>query len=287
MKELVSVVIPTYKRSKGLSRAINSVLKQTYKNIEIIVVDDNGDNSKYQKETQKMMEKYSSDNRVKYIKHKINRKGSAARNTGIKLSNGNYIAFLDDDDYYLENRIENCVKGLLKNPEYLGVLSNYELHQNGNLFRKGCIKKENINLKALLMNKLNIGTGSNLFFKREIIVKLNGFNEEFKRHQDLEMLGRVMREGELLHINKILVIKEQESYSVRADLETIIETKKKYLNLFKNNIQKFSNVEQEKIYFEHTFDLFKLSLRSKRYLKMFHYLIFCIKTPILFLKRFN
>ena len=98
VKPLVSVIIPTYKRSKSLNRAIDSVLSQTYPNIEIIVVDDNGKGSKYQLETEKSLEKYIKTDKIKYIIHDVNRNGSAARNTGFKHSRGEYINFLDDDD---------------------------------------------------------------------------------------------------------------------------------------------------------------------------------------------
>ena len=98
VKPLVSVIIPTYKRSKSLNRAIDSVLSQTYPNIEIIVVDDNGKGSKYQIETEKSLENYIKTDKIKYITHDVNRNGSAARNTGFKHSMGEYINFLDDGD---------------------------------------------------------------------------------------------------------------------------------------------------------------------------------------------
>lgn len=99
---LVSVIIPTYKRPNMLGRAIDSVLGQSYTNIEVVVVDDNSDGDKYRLETIQYMERYANDYRVKYIKHKTNQNGSAARNTGIQNSVGEYIAFLDDDDYFLK-----------------------------------------------------------------------------------------------------------------------------------------------------------------------------------------
>ena len=85
---LVSVIIPTYKRPNMLGRAIDSVLGQSYTNIEVVVVDDNSDGDKYRLETIQYMERYANDYRVKYIKHKTNQNGSAARNTGIQNSVG-------------------------------------------------------------------------------------------------------------------------------------------------------------------------------------------------------
>ena len=93
IKNLVSVIIPTYGGAEYLSRCVDSVLAQTYANIEIIVVDDNGLNTPKQKETASVMSKYSSLKNVKYVCHEVNINGSAARNTGVKNSDGEYIAF--------------------------------------------------------------------------------------------------------------------------------------------------------------------------------------------------
>ena len=96
---LVSVVIPTYKRSNRLPIAINSVLSQTYSNVEIIVVDDNGENN-HTLDTKKILQPYLKKNQIKYICHQTNKGGCKARNTGAFAANGTYIAFLDDDDFY-------------------------------------------------------------------------------------------------------------------------------------------------------------------------------------------
>ena len=106
MLPLVSVIITTYKRSEFLTRAINSVLKQTYKNFEVIIVDDNNKNDEYSKFTQTLLETYINRNEIKIIQHDENKGISAARNTGIKEANGEYIAFLDDDDEFLPKKIE-------------------------------------------------------------------------------------------------------------------------------------------------------------------------------------
>ncbi len=107
---LVSVVIPTYSRNEMLQRAINSVLNQSYKNIEIIVVDDNDSESDYRKSTETIMKKYSIYSNIKYIKNKKNLGGALARNQGILVARGEIICFLDDDDEYLYNCIEEKVK---------------------------------------------------------------------------------------------------------------------------------------------------------------------------------
>ena len=100
----VSVVVTTYKRPDKLGRAIKSVLSQTLKKWELIVVDDNSADTPFRKETESFMEPYLSDSRIRYIKHEKNAGAPAARNTGIKAAKGSYIAFLDDDDFLLKKK---------------------------------------------------------------------------------------------------------------------------------------------------------------------------------------
>ncbi len=104
--DLVSVVIPTYSRNETLRRAIESVLNQTHKNVEILVVDDNPADSEWRKSSEKLMKQYENESKVRYIKNLQNMGGAGARNEGIKASNGDYIAFLDDDDEYMPEKIE-------------------------------------------------------------------------------------------------------------------------------------------------------------------------------------
>lgn len=150
---LVSVIIPTYKRADGLKEAIQSVLKQTYKKVEIIIIDDNDDES-YITKVQDILNDFNDD-RIKYYSDKINRGGSGARNLGIDLADGEYITFLDDDDLYLPNKIERQLehmrnqridvsvcdmfflkkeKFIINNSCYANVLSLTEFIINGNCF---------------------------------------------------------------------------------------------------------------------------------------------------------
>ena len=91
----VSTIITTYRRADMLKRAIDSVLNQTYSNIEVIVVDDNDEKSEDRKNTEEIMTSYANNPKVKYIKHKVNMNGAAARNTGIKNSTNSHAHVLE------------------------------------------------------------------------------------------------------------------------------------------------------------------------------------------------
>ncbi|MBD5188531.1 MAG: glycosyltransferase family 2 protein [Bacteroidales bacterium] len=186
---LVSVIIPTYKGRGGLRRAVDSVLAQTYKNIEIIVVDDNSDGDTWRKETEAIMENYIGA-RVKYLKHKENKNGAAARNTGIKESTGDYVAFLDDDDYFLPDKILSQVDFLNNHGEYGAVYC--QGIRNGRVIAKN-LKQGNLS-KDILLLQSHMYTPS-LMFRRHIINELEGFDENFKRHQDYEILLRFFSLG--------------------------------------------------------------------------------------------
>ena len=114
----VSVIIPTYGGSDSLIRAVESVLAQSYCSFDVIVVDDNNPNTRARKQTELMMQRYTQDSRVIYIKHEHNKNGAAARNTGAKFSESKYLCLLDDDDIFLTNRLLYQVEFLENNPEY-------------------------------------------------------------------------------------------------------------------------------------------------------------------------
>lgn len=107
-RKTVSVIIPTFNREKTLLKSINSVLNQTYKNLEILIIDDcSTDNTP-------LICKGIIDKRIKYIKLKKRYGASYARNLGIKLAKGTFITFQDSDDIFISNKIEKQLENLYK-----------------------------------------------------------------------------------------------------------------------------------------------------------------------------
>lgn len=186
---LVSVIIPTYKRPLMLSRAIDSVLNQTYKNIEIIVVDDNNPNTEYRTETEKVMINYINNKRIKYIKHKKNMNGAAARNTGLMNSSGEIVCFLDDDDWYLKEKIQKQVQYLLNNPEYDAVYCGYIRY--GKLF----LPKKEGNLTFEVLSGTSQIITNTIMIKKEAALNSGGWDERFSRNQEAAFLIRFFNKG--------------------------------------------------------------------------------------------
>ncbi len=112
---LVSVIIPTYKRPALLRRSVMSVLAQTYANLELIVVDDCSPD-----ETPEVMGAFT-DPRVRYIRLETNQKAGRARNAGIAAARGELIAFQDDDDLWLIEKLERQVAALHAAPPEVGL----------------------------------------------------------------------------------------------------------------------------------------------------------------------
>ncbi len=110
MNPKVSVITPTYKRPHFLERAVDSILNQTYENIQVVVVDDNAELPESRKKTEEVMAKYKNDPRVLYIQNEKNCGGGISRNVGISACDGEYVAFLDDDDEFEPPKIEAELK---------------------------------------------------------------------------------------------------------------------------------------------------------------------------------
>jgi len=131
MKPLVSVVIPTYNHAHFLKRAVESVLRQTYSNFEIIVVDNNSSDN-----TKTVLDEFA-DERINYFL--INNKGSiaASRNMGIRNSCGSWIAFLDSDDYWYEGKLDAMFCSDLNNEDFDAISHNVAtVDVNGELVRE-------------------------------------------------------------------------------------------------------------------------------------------------------
>lgn len=115
---LVSVVLPTYNRSELLPEAVNTVLGQTYENLELILIDDGSDD-----DTLEVLDRLEQNgDRIRVLTHDTNRGLSTARNTGIEASRGKYIAFQDDDDFWLPEKIEQQVSLFEQADESVGLV---------------------------------------------------------------------------------------------------------------------------------------------------------------------
>ena len=236
-KPLVSVIITTYSRPDNLKRAINSVLNQTYSNIEIIVVDDNGLNTINQRLSQKIVGEFQSSHSIVYIAHEVNRNGSAARNTGFLKSKGRYISFLDDDDEFCESKIEDQICILDNTDESIGACYCNMLFvgRNNTLIQTHNTKEGNLT-EDVLLDRVRFNT-STILFKRESLIAVHGWDESFKRQQDLELMIRFFRLFNIKLAGKKPLVKR---YHVGTTLvvmkDWVVPTREKYLSKYEQDI---------------------------------------------------
>ena len=200
---MVDVIIPTYKRADMLEKAINSILDQTYKDVMVTVVDDNDPETEWRKRTSKLMEKFLSEKRVQYICHEKNKNGSAARNTGLKYTNGEFVCFLDDDDYFMEDKIEKQMKYLLENSTKDACFCDYI--KNG---KNICLANKKDFSHDILLGFPTPQT-SGIMFRRKVIDELKGFDESYYRHQDYEVLLRFYDRFLMGKIDEVLYVRER------------------------------------------------------------------------------
>ncbi len=235
---LISVIIPTYNRANVLSRAINSVLAQTYTNFELIIVDDGSIDH-----TKKVVEKFI-DQRISYFKLDCNSGQNTALNRGINIAKGEYISFLDSDDEWLPTFLEK-LKKIIEEDEQIGLcysrasgLTNDGKYYSGYKFiLKGNIYKE-------VLNQGYLSYMITILVKRSEIIKLlpEPFDPNFIYAQDddfcfriakLCKIGLVEEELAIIHNDGIVNGDEQ---SISRDLIKVAIGKEKLINKFKNDI---------------------------------------------------
>lgn len=260
MNELVSVVIPTYKGAAKLARAIDSVVNSTYKNIELIIVDDNDPNTDERYNTEKIVESYKL-NKLKYLKHEKNMNGSVARNTGIRNAEGKYVTFLDDDDYLLPERIEKSIKALKENNKN-AFFSAVCVVRAGYDYKIVSLPNE-ITSKDILLNDLIIGTGSNLFLEKELVDSLNGFDESFERYQDREFLIRLCQKAKILISKDVLIVKSMNGQNNIPNVYKMKSVEEKFLRKFEAEYNNLEEKDKVRYINKKNHRMFELALESK------------------------
>jgi len=126
MKDLVSIITPSYNTANFIGKTIESVLEQTYQNWEMIIVDDCS-----QDNTDEVVQQYLVDERIRYIKNEVNSGAALSRNRALKEARGRWIAFLDSDDLWSPNKLEKQVAFMAKNGYHFSYTNYEEIDSDG------------------------------------------------------------------------------------------------------------------------------------------------------------
>src|SRR5690554_6433425 len=185
---MFSVVIPLYNKELSITNTAQSVLDQTYQNFEIVIINDGSTDSSI-----KAVEAIN-DNRIRLI-HQENQGVSAARNRGIKEAKYEWIAFLDGDDLWEPNHLEEITKMMNLYPEEKVFVTSFVYSDNRQMFKQPratpIFKIANYFKEAI---KENLMWKSIVVVNKECIAKVGEFNEKLNRGEDLDLWARLARE---------------------------------------------------------------------------------------------
>jgi len=239
---LVSVIIPAYNAELHIKRAIESVIKQTYKNIEIIIIDDGSTDR-----TADII-KSLKDPRIIYFYQKSKGQG-AARNYGIVKSKGEYITFLDADDFYLPEKVENQIKFLIDHPEYKIVYCEL-LHfyaRNPSVFFKKKYTCSHGNVTKDLLEINFVKNPNAVMVSKEVFNKVGLFNEKRYFPEDWEMWLRISQTGFKFGFleSDLAVVELRENSNTTMDIQWIL--KKNALEMLENIFSKMP--KKKRIFF--------------------------------------
>lgn len=273
---LVSVIIPTYKRTEYLRLTLESILNQTYSNFEIIVIDDgtpNDDNELLCKNFEK----------VKYIK--ISNSGGPAkpRNIGIKEARGKYLAFVDDDDIWLPTKLQKQIEVLEQNPNFGVAHGCCEIiDKDGNLMGKIIGRPGSLDVKHGDVSLKMVGNWTLMmpttFARREVVERVGFFNEKIPPAlEDVEFWSRCSFETKFYYLDEPLVYYRVHDNNISGDTDKYIDlslylknilieqlktnkiSKKQYLFLLNRLCQmQIRNIRQN--FFKTIFNLFSLNV---------------------------
>jgi glycosyltransferase involved in cell wall biosynthesis len=199
----LSVVLPTYNRAHLLGRSIESVLNQTYDDFELLVIDDGSTDA-----TGSVVSDFP-DRRIRYVRCDRNRGSGAARNVGIQVARGRFVAFQDSDDEWMPDKLEHQMQVFAAAPATVGVVysdmarvladGRVEYHESPTVVRRRLIDPA-----TGFYQVYNLGIASAVV-RRECLSQVGPFNERLPALEDLELLIRLARRYEFVHVHTPLV----------------------------------------------------------------------------------
>ena len=284
---MVSVIIPTHNRLKMLKRAINSVLSQTYKNYEIIVVSDGSTDG---------TNNFLSNNNTAKVRHFISetsRGASAARNVGLKEANGKYIAFLDDDDEWFPYHLEVLVEKIESSKTEVGLIYGWIDYYEDNKIIDSKHPKLSGNIFKEMLDKQAITNSSVLMIKSYVLNHISGFDETMLRGNDGDFIRRISKKFHVDYVPKVLCkvhVGHEDRITLNSskNLKNEINSYLKRLEKFKSDFECHTN-QKANIFTKISISYLKLGelRKSLNFLRSAIYLSKFKTTSFLHIKKFS
>lgn len=197
----ISVIIPTYYRNEYLIRAVRSVIKQTYDNYEIIIIDDSKE--KHAETTVQDLKNKHPRTIIQYLHSKGKRQGYA-RNLGMKNSNGDFISFLDDDDQWYKDKLMYEVKIFKDYGCNIVIYGGRTIHdKEGNIVEKYIPKYDRFLAKHMI-KLFNFVAFPAFTFHKSVLEEVGYLDEKFKTHEDWDFLNRVALKYDFFPLKEVV-----------------------------------------------------------------------------------
>lgn len=270
---VISVIIPAYNYGRYLSEAIESVFAQTFTDFELIIVDDGSTD-----DTAAVVREYLSDPRVCYIYQK-NRGPSAARNTGIRLARGKYIALLDGDDVWMPLKLKKQIQLFEEAEDVVLIYCMVEhIDEIGNkLLHISWPHKMGATYKDLMYMPWVVGSSSSVLIKKSTFDEVGVFDESMTSVEDTDMWIRILRHHKCAYVNEVLVKIRKHLRSSQTDLKRM---EKNNLLHIQKCIERFPELEDHRQ--EAHFQIYKgLTYLAYMYNKKMSMLNFYVKAALL------
>lgn len=282
INNLVSCIIPSYKRTDTLKRAIESILNQTYINIEVLVVDDNVEGDKYSIILRKIVDSYKVDGRVFLVTQPKHINGAEARNAGVRAANGEYVAFLDDDDEWLPTKLEKQMSILETYQDFAGVAGGATLWEGNKEilnYESSQVTPDTLLLDVLL-RKVGLAT-STFLCKKSAFIEIGGFDTSLKRSQDLQLFADFLIRFKIFPIiNECTTKMYIESNINRLDCKSAAQNKEDFFHSIADVLATFPISIQKRIKSAHYYEVALIAFREKKYGFCAKYVIKGLQSPI-------
>ncbi|RMD45126.1 MAG: glycosyltransferase family 2 protein [Aquificota bacterium] len=234
-KPKVSVILPTFNRAKYLDRAISSVLSQSFYDFELIIVDDASTDN-----TEEIVGMFK-DERIIYVKNPKNLGGAGARNIGIKMAKGDFIAFQDSDDLWHPDKLELQMKVFEKAEEDVAVVYTAFIRKVGEkelIVPPPYVKKTEGYIYKELLTHINFVGTPTAVIRKEALEDVGYFDERFPRLQDWDLFLRLAKKYRFKFIKKPLLTAYDVPGNISSNPEALIKALKLLLGKHYTEIRK-------------------------------------------------
>ena len=282
--KLVSIIIPTFKRHLYLEKALRSVLEQTFNSFEVIIIDDDP-HSTLEKQIEELR-----DDRVRYFKNSFQKGASYSRNFGAILSLGEYLAFLDDDDEWLPDKLEKQMAQFLKLDYSYGVVyCGYNYLYNDLIIERKSQYHKNNDLNKIALRRCPVGSPTAVIRKKAFF-EVGCYDDSLPSCQDWDLWIRLSIKYKFYPLKEPLALYRVHSNQISKDVSKKIWGRKIVLEKYFKDISKYPDIlsyhykrlgslsslsPKDK---DEIFTFFKLSLHAKffNFGTWLHIILFCI-----------